>query len=107
MTSSPSSSFSALIIFSLIFFSNFCSPCFSSQSPPASAKIVAVSLYYESLSLACAGFIVHNLSKLDEIVNLNLVQYGNTILLKNDTIICRKVSVLNTLEACVFNFLPL
>ncbi|KAI3873914.1 hypothetical protein MKW98_001563 [Papaver atlanticum] len=108
------SSVSALLLFSIMLILSFCCPSFSSQPLAAYAKKVTVSVYYESLSLDSAEFVVNSLSKiydngLSEIVDLSLVPFGNAVLLKNGTIICQNGKIecqLNTIEACLFNFMP-
>ncbi|RZC82603.1 hypothetical protein C5167_045390, partial [Papaver somniferum] len=104
------SSSSALILFSLLIVS-FSAPAISKR-PSASDEKVTLSLY-QTLCLGCSRFIVHQLPKIFEyglfdIVDLNLVPYGNAKLLKNGTIICQHgpdECFLNTVEACAINIM--
>ncbi|KAI3924501.1 hypothetical protein MKW98_032702 [Papaver atlanticum] len=103
---------SALILFSLLIFSF--SALAISKCPSASDEKVSLSLYYETFCPGCSEFIVHELPKifknrLIDIVDLNLVPYGNANLLKNGTIICQHgpfECFLNTVEACAINSMP-
>ncbi|KAI3911435.1 hypothetical protein MKW98_010322 [Papaver atlanticum] len=89
-----SSSF-ALILFSLLIFS-FSAPAISKRPSASDEK-----------------FIVHELPKifdngLIDIVDLNLVPYGNANLLKNGSIICQHgpdECFFNTVEACAITFM--
>ncbi|KAI3911522.1 hypothetical protein MKW98_010409 [Papaver atlanticum] len=88
----------ALILFSLLIFS-------------FSALKVSLSLYYQTLCFGCSQFIVLELPKIFkngfiDIVDLNLVPYGNANILKNGTIICQHgpdECFFNTVEACAIN----
>ncbi|KAI3870273.1 hypothetical protein MKX03_029662 [Papaver bracteatum] len=88
--------FSSLILFSLLIF--LFSALAISKRPSSSDE----------------EFIVHELPKifkngLIDIVDLNLVPYGNANLLKNGTIICQHgpdECFFNTMEACVINVIP-
>ncbi|KAG0496026.1 hypothetical protein HPP92_000635 [Vanilla planifolia] len=75
---------------------------------------VQVALYYESLCPYSAKFIVNYLSKifdngLIDVVDLDLVPYGNARIKSNGTIICqhgRYECLLNTIEACAIHAWP-
>ncbi|OVA02782.1 Gamma interferon inducible lysosomal thiol reductase GILT [Macleaya cordata] len=83
-------------------------------SSSASGK-VSLALYYETLCPYCSKFIVNHLAKIFErglidIIDLNLVPYGNAIVVPpNDTITCQHGEfecLLNTVEACAINVWP-
>ncbi|KAJ8624496.1 hypothetical protein MRB53_033026 [Persea americana] len=84
--------------------------------PPAAATAdkVSLGLYYESLCPYSANFIVNYLAKifnngLLEIVDLNLVPYGNARISSNNTITCQHgpyECLLNSVEACSINAWP-
>ncbi|KAE9591968.1 hypothetical protein Lal_00038316 [Lupinus albus] len=71
---------------------------------------VNVSVYYESLSIPCATFIVKNLQEffyheIISIVNLHLVPWANSHV-NNNSIICQNgvdECTLNSLESCAIN----
>ncbi|XVF55039.1 hypothetical protein PTKIN_Ptkin06aG0004500 [Pterospermum kingtungense] len=76
---------------------------------------VNVSVYYETLCLRCAKFIVNKLEDLFEngiisIINLRLVPWGDSYISKsNNTIICKHgpdECQLNTIEACAIYVWP-
>ncbi|XP_058110392.1 gamma-interferon-responsive lysosomal thiol protein isoform X2 [Magnolia sinica] len=98
--------FSLIVLFSLSF---SCVP--AAASPP---KKVALALYYETLCPYSANFIVNYLAKifsngLIDIVDLNLVPYGNARLKSNHTITCQhgpNECLLNTIEACAIYAWP-
>ncbi|XP_020585834.1 gamma-interferon-inducible lysosomal thiol reductase-like [Phalaenopsis equestris] len=75
---------------------------------------VSLALYYESLCPYSANFIVNYLAKIFEngiidIVDLDLVPYGNARLKANGTITCQhgpNECLLNTVEACAISAWP-
>ncbi|XP_077214330.1 gamma-interferon-responsive lysosomal thiol protein-like isoform X1 [Tasmannia lanceolata] len=79
-----------------------------------SAPKVSLGLYYETLCPYCSNFIVNFLAKifkngLLEIVDLNLVPYGNARIGSNETIACQHgpyECLLNTVEACAIKVWP-
>lgn len=80
----------------------------------ASAPKVPLALYYEALCPYCSNFIVNYLSKiftdgLLDIVDLNLVPYGNARIGSNNSITCQHgpyECLLNTAESCAINAWP-
>ncbi|XP_010937929.1 gamma-interferon-responsive lysosomal thiol protein isoform X1 [Elaeis guineensis] len=96
-----------LLVFFLI-----SSSCFASS--PVSARKVPLALYYETLCPYCSNFIVNYLAKIFEnglidIIELDLIPYGNARIGSNDTISCQhgpNECVLNTVEACAITAWP-
>eukprot|EP00262_Sarcandra_glabra_P011943 TRINITY_DN2964_c0_g1_i6.p1 TRINITY_DN2964_c0_g1~~TRINITY_DN2964_c0_g1_i6.p1 ORF type:complete len:268 (-),score=11.27 TRINITY_DN2964_c0_g1_i6:268-1071(-) len=94
-----------LFMFSLFFFSD---------SASATTGKVSLALYYETLCPYSANFIVNYLanifdSGLIDIVDLNLVPYGNARIGSNNSIACQHgpyECLLNTVEACAINVWP-
>lgn len=88
------------------------SSCFASS--PVSARKIPLALYYETLCPYCSNFIVNYLAKIFEnglidIVDLDLVPYGNAKVGSNGTISCQHgpyECVLNTVEACAISVWP-
>lgn len=80
----------------------------------AGARKVELGLYYETLCPYCSNFIVKNLASifrngLLDVIQLNLVPYGNARVDSNNTISCQHgpyECMLNTVEACVINTFP-
>ncbi|XVE62076.1 hypothetical protein DITRI_Ditri06bG0090200 [Diplodiscus trichospermus] len=81
----------------------------------SSSQNVNISIYYETLCLRCAKFIVNKLDDLFEnglisIINLRLVPWGDSYLNKSsNTIICKHGQdecQLNTIEACAIYVWP-
>ncbi|XWS59994.1 hypothetical protein CRYUN_Cryun08bG0170000 [Craigia yunnanensis] len=80
-----------------------------------SSQNVNISIYYETLCLHCAKFIVNKLDDLFEnglisIINLRLVPWGDSYINKsNNNIICKNGQdecQLNTIEACAIHVWP-
>ncbi|XP_038988932.1 gamma-interferon-responsive lysosomal thiol protein isoform X1 [Phoenix dactylifera] len=96
----------------LFVFFLFSSSCFASS--PVSAWKVPLALYYETLCPYCSNFIVNYLAKIFEnglidIVDLDLIPYGNARVGSNGTISCQhgpNECVLNTVEACTISAWP-
>ncbi|KAF6164861.1 hypothetical protein GIB67_017064 [Kingdonia uniflora] len=102
-----------LFLISYLFFSS--SPTVSAaRVSSASSDKVTLALYYETLCPYCSNFIVNYLPKLFEkgliqIVDLQLVPYGNGKIGSNNTIACQHGTyecLLNTVEACAINAWP-
>ncbi|CAA7406246.1 unnamed protein product [Spirodela intermedia] len=99
--------------FLLLLFSLSCVSLSSLPLTEASKK-VQLELYYETLCPYCSRFIVNFLSKifidgLIDIVDLNLVPYGNARVASNGTITCQHGTnecLLNTIEACAISKWP-
>ncbi|KAJ8647626.1 hypothetical protein MRB53_000649 [Persea americana] len=80
----------------------------------AGAGKVELGLYYETLCPYCSNFIVKNLASifrngLLDIIQLNLVPYGNARLDSDNNITCQHgpyECLLNTVEACVISTFP-
>ncbi|KAK7339935.1 hypothetical protein VNO77_20622 [Canavalia gladiata] len=84
----------------------------SAEIPAFASQKVNLSVYYESLCLPCATFIVRNLevifnNGLINILNLQLVPWANAYVNKtNNSMICQNgpdECELNSLEACALN----
>ncbi|KAL2239433.1 gamma-interferon-inducible lysosomal thiol reductase isoform X1 [Sesamum indicum] len=81
---------------------------------PISCNKVALGLYYESLCPYSASFIIDSLARiftngLIDIVDLDLVPWGNTKLYGNHTFKCQhgpNECLLNTVEACAIDVWP-
>lgn len=85
----------------LLVFFLFSSSCFAYS--PVSARKVPLALYYETLCPYCSNFIVNYLYKIFEnglidIIELDLIPYGNARVGSNGTISCQVLLLL------VFNF---
>ncbi|KAL0369651.1 UNVERIFIED_CONTAM: Gamma-interferon-inducible lysosomal thiol reductase [Sesamum angustifolium] len=86
----------------------------TSLMSPISCNKVSLGLYYESLCPYSASFIVDSLARifsdgLIDIVDLNLVPWGNTKLYGNHTFKCQhgpNECLLNTVEACAIDVWP-
>ncbi|RZC46998.1 hypothetical protein C5167_039944 [Papaver somniferum] len=86
----------------------------SKSSVAASVEKVSLTVYYSSQSVRSANFIAYNLMKILEnglidFVDLKLVPFGKSRLLKNGTILCERGSKeceLNRLQACAMNVIP-
>ncbi|CAK9171801.1 unnamed protein product [Ilex paraguariensis] len=103
----------------LLFFASLClisstSTVFSVDLPLNSSDKVSLGLYYESLCPYSANFVVNYLAKifvdgLIDIVDLNLVPWGNAKLTGNSTFACQHgpwECLLNTVEACAISAWP-
>ncbi|KAK8928569.1 hypothetical protein KSP39_PZI017510 [Platanthera zijinensis] len=101
--------FGRIFIVFFLFSSLFTSPAFAGDD----AK-VSLALYYESLCPYSAKFIVNHLAKIFndgviDIVDLDLIPYGNARVESNGTITCQhgpNECLLNTIEACAISALP-
>ncbi|KAF9596682.1 hypothetical protein IFM89_012881 [Coptis chinensis] len=85
-----------------------------SFSPTAASDKVKLALYYETLCPYCSNFMVNYLPKiftngLIDIIDLNLVPYGNAKVGSDNIITCQHgpyECVLNTVEACAIHVWP-
>ncbi|KAK6142020.1 hypothetical protein DH2020_016201 [Rehmannia glutinosa] len=99
-------SMKVLLFFHLLFF--------TSLVPSISCNKVSLGLYYESLCPYSASFIIDSLAMiftdgLINIVDLNLVSWGNAKLYGNQTFKCQHGAyecLLNTVEACAIDVWP-
>ncbi|KAL8129047.1 hypothetical protein V2J09_018202 [Rumex salicifolius] len=105
---------SIFVIF--VFFSLFSSPSLALRDLPSASsdEKVSLGLYYETLCPYSANFIINYLAKiLDngiiDIVDLNLVPWGNAKIRGNSTFDCQhgpSECLLNTIQACAINAWP-
>uniref|UniRef100_A0A2C9WM42 Saposin A-type domain-containing protein n=1 Tax=Manihot esculenta TaxID=3983 RepID=A0A2C9WM42_MANES len=89
-------------------------PLHSKKNAVANPEKVSLSLYYETLCPYCRNFIVDPLAKaintdLMTILDLEMVPWGNAMILPNTSILCQHGEdecYLNTIHACVINIWP-
>uniref|UniRef100_A0A5B7AAK2 Putative gamma-interferon-inducible lysosomal thiol reductase isoform X2 n=1 Tax=Davidia involucrata TaxID=16924 RepID=A0A5B7AAK2_DAVIN len=105
---------SYLFFLVLLFPTSSTSAAFSPALSPDSSEKVSLGLYYETLCPYSANFIVNYLAKifddgLIDIVDLNLVPWGNAKMRGNNTFNCQhgpSECLLNTIEACAISVWP-